>query len=83
MTIIEIIEKLRSGQAAQILETSEAAADALEFLDERLAIMGELLTEKEWTETETEARRRLQAEKSAAEAARIAAEGITRVRAES
>ena len=62
MTIIEIIEKLRSGQAAQILEISEAAADALEFLDERLAIMGELLTAKEWMETETEARRRLQAE---------------------
>ncbi len=61
MSILEMIEALRSGDAETIQAAAEAAADALEVMEERLAIMGEVLTEKEWEATETEARRRVEA----------------------
>ena len=60
MSIVEMIRALRSGDAAEIQAAAEAAADALEVMDERLAIMGEVLTVKEWEATETEARRRVE-----------------------
>ena len=61
MSILEMIEALRSGDAETIQAAAEAAADALEVMEERLAIMGEVLTAKEWEATETEARRRVEA----------------------
>ena len=58
MTVTEMIIALRSGDEAAILSAAEAAADALEMLEERIAIMGEAMTAQEWKDTETEARRR-------------------------
>lgn len=60
MSITEMILALRSGDASAILAAADAAADALEIMEERIAIMGEALTDKEWEETETEARQRVQ-----------------------
>ena len=60
MSILEMIRALRSGDAAEVQAAAEAAADALEVMEERLAIMGEVLTAKEWEATETEARRRVE-----------------------
>ena len=59
MRVTEMIMALRSGDAGAVLAAAEAAADALEVMEERLAIMGEVLTAKEWEATETEARQRV------------------------
>lgn len=48
MSIAELIEALRSGQQRRIMAAAEAAADALEVLEERIAIMSEDLTAEQW-----------------------------------
>ena len=63
MSIEEMIFSLRSGDSRRIIAAAAEAADALEVMEERLAIMGELLTEKEWAETEAQARQRIIANK--------------------
>jgi len=60
MKIAEIIAELISGEQRRIMAAAEAAAEALELLEERIAIMGEMLTENEWGAMEEEARRRLE-----------------------
>lgn len=60
MSTTDIIILLRSGEKEAVFSVAEEAADKLEMLEERLAIMGEVLTEKEWERTETEARRRIE-----------------------
>ena len=60
MTATELINALRSGSAEAVLSAAEAAADALEVMEERLCIMGEVLTAKEWEATEEAARQRVQ-----------------------
>jgi len=61
LTALELIRELRSGQERRILAAAEAAADALELLDERIAIMAENLTAEEWTEQERTAAERIEA----------------------
>lgn len=58
MTVKDIILALTSGDAEAILSTAEAAAAMLEEMEERIAIMGETLTDKEWEDTKTEAQQR-------------------------
>ena len=48
MSIAELIEALRSRQQRRIIAAAEAAADALEVLEERIAIMSEDLTAEQW-----------------------------------
>lgn len=57
MSITEMILALRSNDTEAILLTVAVAADALEMLEERIAIMGETLTEKEWKDIERQSRR--------------------------
>ena len=61
MTVEQIIAELRSNDAGRRLRAAEAAADALELLEERIAIMGEALTAEEWQRQEQEARQRIEA----------------------
>ena len=61
MTVVELIRALRSGEERRILAAAEAAADALEMLEERVAIMAEDLTAEEWTEQERTAAARIDA----------------------
>ena len=61
MTVDQIIAELRSNDAGRRLRAAEAAADALELLEERIAIMGEALTAEEWQQQEQEARQRVKA----------------------
>lgn len=56
MNTTQLINTLRSGDATRIMAAAPAAADALELLEERLAIMGENLTDTEWSRNEREAR---------------------------
>lgn len=70
MNETEIIKSLRSGNPAEKLAAAEAAADALEEMEERLCIMGETLTQKEWEATETEAKRRTREKAAGAAEAR-------------
>ena len=60
MSTTDIIILLRSGEKEAVFSVAKEAADKLEMLEERLAIMGEVLTEKEWERTETEARQRIE-----------------------
>lgn len=52
MGIREIVKALKSGDAERVLAVAEDAAEALLLLEERIAIMGETLTEKEWKDIE-------------------------------
>lgn len=56
MNTTQLINALRSGDTTQIMAAATAAADALELLEERIAIMGETLTDAEWSQNEREAR---------------------------
>lgn len=51
------------GEPARVLAAAEAAADLIDELAERIAIMGETLTEKEWNENKKLAQRRAAARK--------------------
>ena len=59
MEIAQIIQELRCNDVRRRLRVAEAAADALELLEERIAIMSENLTAQEWDAQQEEARRRV------------------------
>ena len=61
MPVEQIIAELRSNDAGRMLRAAEAAADALEVLEERIAIMGETLTAEEWRQQEKDAQQRIAA----------------------
>lgn len=63
MTIAEIIKELRCNDVRRRLHVAETAADALELLEERIAIMSEALTDREWQEQQAEAKKRIEARK--------------------
>jgi len=54
------VERNEEKAGKERAEERAAAAEALELLEERIAIMGEMLTENEWGAMEEEARRRLE-----------------------
>ena len=61
MSITELITALRSGQQRRIMAAAEAAADALELLEERIAIMSEDLTAEQWEQQRIIAEARIMA----------------------
>jgi len=61
MNIAELIAALRSGQQQRIIAAAEAAADMLELLEERIAIMSEDLTAEQWEQQRTIAEARIMA----------------------
>ena len=61
MSITELITALRSGQQRRIIAAAEAAADALELLEERIAIMSEDLTAEQWEQQRIIAEARIMA----------------------
>ena len=61
MSITELITALRSGQQRRIIAAAEAAADTLELLEERIAIMSEDLTAEQWEQQRTIAEARIMA----------------------
>ena len=61
MSITELITELRSGQQQRIIAAAEAAADMLELLEERIAIMSEDLTAEQWEQQRTIAEARIMA----------------------
>lgn len=63
MEIAQIIQELRCNDVRRRLRVAEAAADALELLEERIAIMSEALTDREWQEQQAEAKKRIEARK--------------------
>ena len=65
VTIGDLITELRSGQERRIMAAAEAAADALELLEERIAIMSEDLTAEQWEQQKTDAAERIAARRAA------------------
>jgi len=63
MEIAQIIQELRCNDVRRRLRVAEAAADTLELLEERIAIMSEALTDREWQEQQAEAKKRIEARK--------------------
>ena len=61
MSITELITALRSGQQRRVMAAAEAAADALELLEERIAIMSEDLTAEQWEQQRIIAEARIMA----------------------
>jgi len=60
MTAAEVIRILTSGDASAVIAVAAEAASLIEAQEERIAIMGEVLTDKEYRETEQAARARVE-----------------------
>lgn len=67
MRTAEIIQALTSGDSSAIVAAAAEAASLIEALEERIAIMGEVLTEKEYNATAEAARARLEGRRAAGE----------------
>lgn len=67
MNTAEIIKTLLSGDASAIIAIAPAAASIIEALEERITIMGEVLTDKEYSATAETARKRLEGRQVAGE----------------
>ena len=65
MNTAELVKVLTSGDTRAIVAAAVEAASLIEALEERIAIMGEVLTEKEYNATAEAARARLEGRKAA------------------
>lgn len=65
MTAAEAIRILTSGDSSAIIAAAAEAASIIEAQEERIAIMGEVLTDKEYSATAEAARARLEGRKVA------------------
>lgn len=65
MTAAEAIRILTSGDSSAIIAAAAEAASIIEALEERIAIMGEVLTDKEYSATAEAARARLEGRRAA------------------
>lgn len=61
MSIAELIEALSSGDQGRIMAAAAEAAEQMELLEERIAIMSEGLTEEQWEQQRIIAEARLEA----------------------
>ena len=67
MNTAELIKVLTSGDTRAIAAAAPKAASLIEEMEERIAIMGEVLTDKEYSATAEAARARLEGRKAAGE----------------
>lgn len=67
MLTADLIRVLTSGDTKAIVAAAPEAADLIEAMEERIAIMGEVLTDKEYSATAKAARARLEGRKAAGE----------------
>ena len=65
MLTADLIMILTSGDARAIIAVAPAAASLIEEMEERIAIMGEVLTDKEYNAIAEAARERLEGRKAA------------------
>ena len=61
MSIAELIEALSSGDQGRIMAAAAEAAEQMELLEERIAIMSEGLTAEQWEQQRIIAEARLEA----------------------
>lgn len=67
MNTAELVKVLTSGDTRAIVAAAPKAASLIEEMEERIAIMGEVLTDKEYSATAEAARARLEGRKAAGE----------------
>lgn len=65
MTTAELIKTLISGDTGEIIAIAAEAAAVIEAMEERIAIMGEIMTDMEYDATAEAAKERLENKRAA------------------